>query len=531
MSRVAVSSSPIPPLPDTPMRATSLGHAGILIRCAQASIVCDPWFVPAFLGSWFPFPRNDRLAEELMATVCTPDYLYISHLHGDHFDEPFLRERMSKTATVLLPEFPTSELRRRLTRIGFTDFVETRDGEEIELRDGLRVAIHVETSVTDGPGGDSAIVVSDGTARLVNQNDCRTHDPRALTAHGPVDQHWLQYSGAIWYPMVYDEPEAVRRAQAQAKVESQFTRAEHYVEAIGATTVVPSAGPPCFLDEQLFGFNMIDGDEVSIFPDQTRFIERLSARGNRAERNIPGTTITVVGGDIHVSHPSDDVESPFGDKRNYLRTYQTDWHEWLRVERDSWPSKSAPFQPRLAAWWEPLLLRAPTLRRGIGAACLIRAGDEHVLVDFVTGTVRDHSGETYRFRFDIAPELLEKVLAEHAVDWSNSLFLSCRFTAWRDGSFNEYLYNFFKSLSVERIDRAEAEARRRHGIDDTPSEEIQLGDFTLERYCPHRKADLSVFGSIEGDEVVCALHGWRFRTSDGTCISAADRRLQIRRTT
>nr|MBU6203591.1 Rieske 2Fe-2S domain-containing protein [Acidobacteriota bacterium] len=98
-------------------------------------------------------------------------------------------------------------------------------------------------------------------------------------------------------------------------------------------------------------------------------------------------------------------------------------------------------------------------------------------------------------------------------------------------SFNEYLYNFFKSLSVERIDRAEAEARRRHGIDDTPSEEIQLGDFTLERYCPHRKADLSVFGSIEGDEVVCALHGWRFRTTDGTCVSAADRRLQIRRTT
>ena len=90
------------------MRATSLGHAGILIHCAQANIVCDPWFVPAFLGSWFPFPRNDRLAPDVMAQVCSPDYLYVSHLHGDHFDEPFLRERMSKSATVLLPEFPTA---------------------------------------------------------------------------------------------------------------------------------------------------------------------------------------------------------------------------------------------------------------------------------------------------------------------------------------------------------------------------------------------------------------------------------------
>ena len=45
------------------MRATSLGHAGILIETEQASIVCDPWFVPAFFGSWFVFPRNDQLPD------------------------------------------------------------------------------------------------------------------------------------------------------------------------------------------------------------------------------------------------------------------------------------------------------------------------------------------------------------------------------------------------------------------------------------------------------------------------------------
>jgi UDP-MurNAc hydroxylase len=513
------------------MRATSLGHAGILIRCAQANIVCDPWFVPAFLGSWFPFPRNDRLAPDVMAQVCSPDYLYVSHLHGDHFDEPFLRERMSKSATVLLPEFPTSELRRRLTRLGFTDFVETRDGEEIELRDGLRVAIHVESSVTDGPGGDSAIVVSDGTARLVNQNDCRTHDPRALAAHGPVDQHWLQYSGAIWYPMVYDEPDDVRRAQARAKVESQFARAEHYVAAVDAAVVVPSAGPPCFLDEQLFGFNMIDGDEISIFPDQTAFIARLERTKRTAALNVPGSTIESSSGTTIVAHPDGDPHAPFRGKREHLGKYADDWRAWLAAEKSSWPEKSAAFAPRLAAWWEPLLLRAPTLRRGIGAACLIRAGDELVLVDFVAGTVRDHAGEPYHFRFDIAPGLLEKVVAEHAVDWSNSLFLSCRFTAWRDGAFNEHLYNFFKSLSVERIARAEAEAQRRLGAPSKNSDEICLGDFTLERYCPHRQADLSVFGVLEGDEIMCTLHGWRFRTADGSCVTADDRRLQIRRTT
>jgi nitrite reductase/ring-hydroxylating ferredoxin subunit len=40
-----------------------------------------------------------------------------------------------------------------------------------------------------------------------------------------------------------------------------------------------------------------------------------------------------------------------------------------------------------------------------------------------------------------------------------------------------------------------------------------------------------VFGVLEGDEIVCTLHGWRFRTADGRCVNADDRRLQIRRTT
>jgi UDP-MurNAc hydroxylase len=512
------------------MRATSLGHAGILVHCQAATIVCDPWFVPAFLGSWFPFPRNDQLDTETMRSVRSPDYLYVSHLHGDHFDERFLAESMDKSTRVLLPDFPTDELRRRLTRLGFHHFITTSDGKEIELRDGLRVAIHVESSVTDGPGGDSAIVISDGDSRLVNQNDCRPHDPRALASHGPVDQHWLQYSGAIWYPMVYDEPIEAKRMAAHTKVESQFARAEHYVNAVNAKVVVPSAGPPCFLDDDLFSLNMIDGDEISIFPDQTRFIERLDRAGRRSALNVPGTTLEVVGTDVRITHPASDIESPFVRKREYLESYRNDWREWLNTERASWPMKSAMFQPRLAAWWEPLLLRAPTLRKGVGAACLLRSADEEILVNFVDGRVQPYAGEPYKFRFDIAPHLLEKVLTEYAVDWSNSLFLSCRFSAWRDGAFNEYLYNFLKSLSIERIDRAEAEASRRLGDISAPSEEIEIGEFTLERYCPHRKADLAVFGTLEGDEIVCTLHGWRFRTSDGRCLTADDRRLQIRRT-
>ena len=127
------------------------------------------------------------------------------------------------------------------------------------------------------------MVVSDGVSRLVNQNDCRTTDLAALRDHGPVDLHWLQYSGAIWYPMVYDMPDERKRALCAAKVESQFARAMRYVESIDARAVVPSAGPPAFLDDELWHLNMIRGDELSIFPDQRAFLARLD--GGRPPRH------------------------------------------------------------------------------------------------------------------------------------------------------------------------------------------------------------------------------------------------------
>ena len=53
--------------------------------------------------------------------------------------------------------------------------------------------------------------------------------------------------------MVYEMDEAAKKAACDAKVAAQSTRAMKYVEAIGPTAVVPTAGPPAFLDDDLFG--------------------------------------------------------------------------------------------------------------------------------------------------------------------------------------------------------------------------------------------------------------------------------------
>ena len=516
------------------MRATSIGHAGILIETEAGSILCDPWFVPAFFGSWFVFPRNDQLSDDLLERIEHADYLYITHLHADHHDEPWLREHLRRDIPILLPGYPTKEQQRTLAKLGFTNFIRTEDQVEMELAPGLTIAIHTEVSITDGPGGDSAMVVSDGETRIVNQNDCRTTDLAALGSHGPVDLHWLQYSGAIWYPMVYEYPDDVMRTLVDNKVESQFTRAMRYVDTLRPRAVVPSAGPPAFLDDDLWHLNVIEGDELSIFPDQRSFMSRLAGHGHRGILAIPGTEIEVTPDDITVTHPipDADVERIFAEKEDYLRRYQADWKPWLDDLKAGWNPPSTDLIATLKAWWEPLLRMAPTLRGAVGANCLIRTGDLEILIDFPNGEVRPYDDEDYEFRFTIPRALVETVAAQKAVDWSNSLLLSARFSAWRAGDFNEYLYNFFKSLSVERMRRTEAEAIRKLNPPTETEPEIELGDYVVQRRCPHRNADLSVFGEIEagadGDVLVCTLHGWKFDCETGRCLTSTDHPLRIR---
>ena len=81
-------------------------------------------------------------------------------------------------------------------------------------------------------------------------NDARPVDLDVLDDFGHVDVHMLQYSGAIWYPMVYDMPARAKEAFGIQKRQRQMDRSRQYIAQVGATWVVPSAGPPCFLDAE-----------------------------------------------------------------------------------------------------------------------------------------------------------------------------------------------------------------------------------------------------------------------------------------
>jgi UDP-MurNAc hydroxylase len=512
------------------MRITSLGHASLFIETSGGTILCDPWFTPAYFGSWFPFPRNDQLD---VAPFASPDYLYISHAHRDHLDLEWLAKHVDRNAQVLLPDFGIDQLETELSSIGFERFIPTRNAVPLDL-DGCRVAIQALAEPSVGPMGDSLLVVADDTATVLNQNDAHPHDFEILADFSSFDLHCLQFSGAIWWPMAYDmAPEEMQRL-VELKRQRQFQRVLTFVAMIDAPNIMPMAGPPCFLDEELFAFNEVPGGPPTIFPDATSFLAELAATTDRTGHlTIPGSTIVVTNDNCSVEHAVADagVAAIFEDKAAYLRRYQADWSDWLAAERASWGrGVDIDIATELAAWWEPLLAAAPRVRAAVGLSLLLDGGDgpgNRVLVDFPNGVVKAWEGEPWQYTYRAERALLVSCIERRVEDWCNELFLSCRFSAAREGSFNEPLMTFFKSLSPERMAYAESFYSRT----DPDIDWIELDGHVIERRCPHQRADLKRMGTICDGVLECAVHGWRWDIDTGRCLNAEGSYLRVKGST
>ena len=294
------------------------------------------------------------------------------------------------------------------------------------------------------------------------------------------------------------------------------------------------------LFRSLWALNDLEDDPANIFPDQPWFLRRLAEEGiDGGELLVPGTEVVLAGGTCEVLQP-EGAASPgaiFADKRAHLEAYRDDVAADLAAARAAWPRHAVDVLAELRAWFEPLLEVAPLTRAGVGGPVLLRLTDDpaaapeplDVVIDFPAGTVRTaRPGDAFAYSLTLDRALVEWCILEHAEDWVNEIFLSARFRAHRDGPYNEYIYTFFKCLSIERMAYCEGYYASRSTGDET----FRCGAYEVQRRCPHLRADLQRFGTLRDDHVLhCQVHGWEFDLDSGRCLNAdlPEHRIRARR--
>ena len=321
---------------------TALGHAGLRIDAPGVRVLADPWISPggAFLGSWFPFPDNSHLRDPLLKDV---DVVVVSHEHLDHLDLDLLAD-LPADVPVVVPRYPSTILERRLRGV-VRDVVvlDAWDRYQLGDRGDWLTVIPEQCPMTH----DAAVLFHIGGRTVLHANDARislAQVRRAVVESGrPIDLMAVQMLGASWHPVSYDYPEVDRRRINELKRTGKFKAVTRLVRSVAPAIVMPYAGPPCFLDDDLFEHNSgigTDGDD-GIFPDQHRAATWLRERlpGQDVVYLLPGDALDVCTATVTRDSHWDGfrLDASPAERRAYLDSYRERRRPELAAVRDQHP--------------------------------------------------------------------------------------------------------------------------------------------------------------------------------------------------
>lgn len=100
------------------MKITHYSNSFISIRSQNEHIVCDPWMGKANMGGWQSFPEYS--VDQLASQLSDARWIFISHLHDDHFHLETLKILGLLDRDFVIKRFQAPVMRKRLKKIGVT---------------------------------------------------------------------------------------------------------------------------------------------------------------------------------------------------------------------------------------------------------------------------------------------------------------------------------------------------------------------------------------------------------------------------
>ena len=504
------------------MNIEFLGQAGLCIESSNCRLLCDPWFsnTGGFLATWHQFPPNEHLDTKKYYDA---DFLYISHSHEDHFDKEYLK-KFPKDVNLLIANFTSKKFFERIEELGFSNIIKIKDWETISLKDNFEI-----TLITDNCKykEDSSILINADEFRILNRNDCYlTQSYLERLCEKSIDVLFTQFSGAMWYPAAY-KYDKEKKSELSKKTRSflidTFTQ---LVNTVDAKYVVPSAGPPCFLEDEFFELNFSDN---GIFPDQNDLLPLVK---NKVKSKIscmnPGDHVILDSNGIKFYNTN---TFDYNKKEQFLRQYQKERAPIIENYLNSIPDPSDDLYEMFVEHLNSIFQKNDYLVSNVCQLIEFDISGQYGgkwQIDFRERPPKFYQVPTEKpqYKLYVDSRFLNLILNGQLL-WEE-LFLSLRFNAERDP--DVYNWSLFSLL--------------RYGHDENLLELIELNElrtkaptttnvksnntlYKIQKFCPHLGEDLSA-GSIQNGVLTCPRHNWKFDLCDnGKCVFGGNKDLKI----
>ena len=252
------------------MKFTILSHAGLSVEHNGVRLVSDPWLIGScYWRSWWNFPEPPvSLISDLR-----PDFIYLTHLHWDHFHGASLKKLFAPTTPILVPKVQTTRMLDDLRWLGFHNVVEIPHGTTFKLGHDFTLSSYQFNLLST----DSAILLSGGGRTILNANDCKHFGwpLREIIAKTPsIDFVLRSHSSANAIPYCIEGYKKMfPGVRSQRDYIEEFSR---FALHIGARYAIPFASNHCFLHRETMRFN-----DTAVVPDDILpTYQSLAAKAN-----------------------------------------------------------------------------------------------------------------------------------------------------------------------------------------------------------------------------------------------------------
>jgi len=468
-----------------------LGHNCYLINNNETFLLIDPWLTSkgAFCGSWFQYPKNHHLRDEVIhLSNSKPGYVYYTHEHQDHFDLETLSLLSPKTK-IIIPAFQDRFLFGTIKETGF-DCVEISENFDLSLGEQISLRIYISEV---GINRDSAILVKTDNFVFFNQNDCKIFD-RLRELKEKITYYSVQFSGATWHPVCYANYSNIEKIKISfRKSSSKINNIVKAIQELRPRFFLPAAGPAIFpyLDSFLsYGRN-------NIFIHQDTLNDFLSKNNIRnVLYPIPGDIIddSIISRMFIPPPTPSELQAYKLNTFDFWRSYNTelsvtDLEKAINDRLDQIRDLDFECDTLLKLQWGEL-------------------ESEQLVIDL-------HSKKII-YQCDIASSKIYILRAERkyfslmysGTRWQD-IILSLRSSPYRKpDNFNNFI-NLFLFSDVSNIRNSFVSS-----LSISTERILKINKsgvcYEMNRYCPHQGADLSHVEINELNEIVCPKHSWRF---------------------
>ncbi len=149
------------------MEIKHISNSFVTVYEGNTILSCDPWVGVTTDNAWLSYPHYKKGKNVL--NHIKPNFIYISHLHGDHLDQPTLKKYKKKNVTIIIKKFKSPRLKNKIKEAGFNKIIECNSWEKYKLNNDISVSIVPQLS-SNSKEIDEQISYDLDTSILIHSN-------------------------------------------------------------------------------------------------------------------------------------------------------------------------------------------------------------------------------------------------------------------------------------------------------------------------------------------------------------------------